>query len=139
MPIPLIAVGLTVETQKATPAGEPWLQLFQLQSISGSSQSMDFTEITGKSDTITQRVPNRLTPGTVTFTIYMQAQPQPVYAALRQAMLYKVPYNVRVNCGAENPTTYWLQFSNAYISELTLPQPGGDGLVTYSVTFQLTS
>jgi hypothetical protein len=138
MPIPLIAVGLTVETQKATPAGEPWLQLFQLQSISGSSQSMDFTEITGKSDTITQRVPNRLTPGTVTFTIYMWAQPQPVYATFRQAMLYKVPYNVRVNCGAVNPGTYWLQFSKAYVSDLSLPKPGGDGLVVYDLTFQLT-
>ena len=138
MPIPLIAVGLTVEAQAATPAGQPWNPLGQVQSISGSSQSMDFTEITGKSDTITQRVPNRLTPGTVTFSVHMWADAQPAYAAWRNAMLYKVPYNVRVNCGAVNPGTYWLQFSKAYVSDLSLPKPGGDGLVVYDLTFQLT-
>jgi len=87
MPIPLIAVGLTVEAQAATPAGQPWNPLGQVQSISGSSQSMDFTEITGKSDTITQRVPNRLTPGTVTFSVHMWAEAQTAYAAWRNAML----------------------------------------------------
>jgi hypothetical protein len=139
MPIPLIAVGLAVEAQAASPAGQPWSPLGQVQSISGSSQSMDFSDITGKTDTITQRVPNRLTPGTVTFTIYMWAEAQTAYAAWRNAMLNKAPYNVRVNCGAVNPTTYWLQFSNAYVSDLSLPKPGGDGLVVYDLTFQLTS
>jgi|GEM_PF-3578939 len=138
MPIPLIAVGLTVEAQAATPAGQPWNPLGQVQSISGSSQSMDFTEITGKSDTITQRVPNRLTPGTVTFSVHMWAEAQTAYAAWRNAMLNKAPYNVRVNCGAVNPGTYWLQFSKAYVSDLSLPKPGGDGLVVYDLTFQLT-
>jgi hypothetical protein len=139
MPIPLIAVGLTVEAQAATPAGQPWGALGQVTAISGSSQSMDFSDITGKSDTIIQRVPNKLAPGTVSFTILMWAQSQPQYATWRGAMMNKLPYNVRVNCGSANPTTYWLQFNNAYVSELTLPQPGGDGLVTYTVTFQLTS
>lgn len=139
MPIPLIAAGLTVEAQATTPAGQPWGALGQVASISSSNQSMDFSEITGKADTIVQRVPNKLTPGTVTFSIYMWAQSQPAYAAWRQAMLSKIPYNVRVNCGAANPTTYWLQFGNAYVSDLSLPKPGGDGLVVYDLTFQLTS
>jgi hypothetical protein len=140
MPVPLIAVGLTVEAQAVTVAGgQPWNPLGQVTSISGGSQAMDFTDITGKTDTITQRVPNRLTPGTVTFTIHMWAEAQAAYAAWRNAMLNKSQYNVRVNCGAANPLLYWLQFSGAYVSDLTMPQAGGDGLVTYSITFQLTS
>ena len=67
---PLVAVGLTVETQLTggSPAS-PWVPLENVQSISGGDITVDFTEITGKSDTVVQRIPNRVSPGTITFTI----------------------------------------------------------------------
>lgn len=140
MPVPLIAVGLTVETQLAGGSPpSPWLPLENVHSISSASMAVDFTEITGKADTVVQRVPNKFSPGTVIITIQANTGVISDMQRWRNAVQFKTQFNVRANCGAAAPTAYWLQFNGAYVSEYTLPQIGSDGLVTYTLSFQLTS
>ena len=137
---PLVAVGMTVETQLTggSPAS-PWVALDNVQSISGGDITVDFTEITGKSDTVVQRIPNRVSPGTITFTILATSGATTELQRWRNAIQFKTQFNVRVNCGLEAPTAYWLQFNAAYVAGYTHPQLGSTGTVTYSLTFQLTS
>ena len=137
---PLVAVGLTVETQLTggSPAS-PWVALDNVQSISGGDMIVDFTDITGKLDTVVQRIPNRASPGTITFTILATYGATTELQRWRNAIQFKGKFNVRVSCGLEAPTAYWLQFNDAYVAGCTLPQLGSTGTVTYSLTFQLTS
>jgi len=136
---PLVAVGLAVETQLTGSPPSPWVPLENVQSISSSGMIVDFTEITGKSDTIVQRVPNRLSPGTLTMTVMATVGVVSDLQRWNNAIRFKTQFNVRVNCGPSAPTNYWLQFNSAYIAGYTTPQPNGDGSVSYTLTFQLTS
>jgi len=137
---PLVAVGMTVETQTVGSPVGPWVPLENVQSISGGDITLDFTEITGKTDTVVQRVPNKISPGTITFTIlFSAANATTELQRWRNAIQFKGQFNVRVSCGVEAPTAYWLTFNAAYIAGYTLPQLGSTGTVTYTLTFQLTS
>lgn len=138
MPIPLTVAGLVVETQLTGLPVSPWIVLDGVKGISTSGGlSTEFTTITGKTDTVVQRIPGKLSPGTITLTLQVTKNIVSDMARWRNHITRKTTLNMRVNCGDVAPTAYWLQVNNLYLSEVTHPTINGSDM-TFSLTFQLT-
>ena len=138
MPTVLVNAGILVEAQPVGPPVGVWAPIGMVTSFSGSEYSKQYSEITGKSDTIVQRYPGLVSPGTITFEMLLHAQTPTDWLAWRQAIQHgaNAKYNIRVNCGPSAPGAYLITLVNCTVSGLTIPQPKGD-LMGYSVTFQL--
>lgn len=136
MPEPLIAVGLIVEAQPVGPPAGAWAPIGNVSSISGSEYSKQYSEITGKGDTVSQQFPGLVTPGNISFKMWMWNTAPSDWLAWRQALQFGAKYNVRVNCGPENPTAHFINFVNCTVSGLSVPQVEGD-VVSFTLTFKL--
>lgn len=136
MPEPIIAVGLIVEAQPVGPPAGLWSPIGDVVSISGSEYSKQYSEITGKGDTVIQEFPGLVSPGNISFRLIHSTTGNANWLAWRQALQFGAKYNVRVNCGPGNPMAHFINFANCTVSGLSVPQPEGD-VVMFTLSFKL--